>query len=1194
MINLWIRFCLSHRLFVFILLFLIGACGYMVSPFDWKEGLWPRYPVAVDAIPDIGENQQIILTKWEGRSPQDIEDQITYPLTTTLLGIAGVKTIRSYSFLGFSMIYIIFKDDHEFYWCRSRVLEKLSSLPQGLLPNGIQPTLGPDATALGQIFWYTLEGEDDDGHVTGGWDLHELRSIQDWYVRYALQGVEGVSEVASIGGFMQEYQVDIDPDAMQVYGVSLGEIFKAISQAHVDVGARTIEVNQVEYVIRGLGSVESQNDLEKIVIKMNEDIPLLLKDVARVSYGPALRRGVLDKEGAEVVGGVVIARYGENPLQTIQKIKEKIKEISHGLPQKTLENGKVSHVRIKPFYDRSDLIYETLGTLRSALFDEMIVTIIVIFVSLFHFTSSLLIAILLPLTVFLCFIAMKIGGIEANIVSLSGIAIAIGSIVDMGIIISENILRHMKKRKQKKLSFRTVYQATTEVSSAVLTAVLTTVISFLPIFFMTGAEGKLFKPLAFTKTWTLLGAVFIALSVIPVWAYILFPLKDKWVKGKVKKKSIKMVFYGILFPILCGLLAYRWMPLGVENGLFFNVIFVIGLMGAVLYAVRLLQKNYATLLAWCLDHKTTFLSLPLCVMCLGGMVYWGAPPPLDRFFPGIGREFMPALDEGSYLLMPTTMPHASIGEVMDVLKTQDQLIATLPEVEQVVGKVGRVESHLDPAPLSMIETIIQYKTEYKLNKKGERVRFRYDDENQVYVRDETGELIEDKGGRYYRQWRDHIKKPSDIWDEIVNVSEIPGTTLAPRLQPISARIVMLQSGMRSPMGVKIKGPSLEVIEQVGLQIEKYLKDVPEIQESSVFADRVVGKPYLEIHVDRDKIAHYGISMKTVQNAIEVAVGGKTVMQVLQGRERTPVRVRYLRERRDSIESLKNILLSLPTGAQIPLEQVAHIRYKRGPQAVKSEEGFLISYVLFDKKQGVAELDVVKASQAYLERKIQSGEWVIPKGVSFYFAGNYENQVRASKTLAFIVPLALIIIFLILYFQFQSIMMSLLVFSGIFLAWSGGFLMMWAYGQEWFCSFSWGTFSLRELFQMGTINLSVAVWVGFLMLFGLATDDGVVMLTYLNQSFKKKKGESLHDIRKTIINGAKKRIKPCLMTSSTTILALLPILTSTGRGADIMIPMAIPSFGGMLTVSLLSIFWVPVIYCILKETAFKKKQKKSES
>jgi copper/silver efflux system protein len=1273
--NRIIRFCLEQRLIVSLVTLSVIAWGVMVAPFDWEFKWLLRDPVPVDAIPDIGENQQIVFTEWMGRSPQDVEDQITYPLTVSLLGIPGVKTVRSFSMFGFSTIYVIFEEQVEFYWSRSRLLEKLSSIPPGILPPGVRPTLGPDATAMGQVFWYTLEGRDPEGRPAGGWDLEELRSIQDWYVRYGLLAAEGVSEVASVGGFAKEYQIDVDPDAMRAAGVSLDSIFNAVRMSNLDVGARTIEINRVEYLIRGVGFVKELKDLENTVVKATGGLPIRVKDVAHVTTGPALRRGVLDKGGTEAVGGGVVVRFGANPLQSIKNVKEKIKEISPGLPSKTLADGTMSQVQIVPFYDRTGLIQETLGTLNKAIEEQILVTVAVVIFSLMHLRSSLLISGLLPLAVLLCFIGMKTFRVDANIVALSGIAIAIGTIVDMGIIVCENILKRLDEALAESNRLEVVYNAAVEVGSAVLTAVSTTIVGFLPVFTMEAAEGKLFRPLAFTKTFALIASIIVALTIIPPFAHMLFAGKEKkkklglflplsiivlgialwalvaWWLGVILvyvglrrildrklaerfKAWLKRIENFAVIIVVVVFLATRWLPLGPEKGEIRNIIFVSLFLFGFLSFFRIFQWAYPFLLRRFLDHKALFLTLPAIITVAGFLVWFGFPRvtawapesirksgpalALSSMFPGLGREFMPPLDEGSYLYMPTTMPHAGIAEVQDILRKQDMAFLAVPEVESVVGKLGRADTPLDPAPISMIETVMIYKPEYLVDQSGRRLRFKFNPDKLDYfraedgspvlapdgkpylvhgkfVRSEEGLLIPDTDGMPFRLWRPPldpeinegrdawpgIRKPDEIWDEIIIAGEIPGVTSAPRLQPIAARIVMLQSGMRAPMGLKVKGPDLETIEAVGLQIEALLKEVPSVQAHAVIADRIVGKPYLEIIIDREAISRYGIMLGRVQEVIEVAVGGRMITTTVEGRERYPIRVRYLRELRDTLEGLEKILVASPAGEQIPLTQLADIRYVRGPQVIKSEDTFLTGYVLFDKRPGFAEVDVVEHAQAYLEHKLKTGELMLPPGVSYTFAGTYEAQVRAQKKLAVVLPLALFTIFIILYLQFKSVSVTLMVFSGILIAWAGGFILIWLYGQSWFLDFTVFGTSMRDLFQVNPINLSVAVWVGFLALFGIATDNGVVMATYLRQSLREAPSSSKREVRDAVLQGALRRIRPAMMTVSTTILALLPVLTSTGRGADIMVPMAIPSFGGML-IAIITVFVVPVLYCVREE------------
>ncbi len=1239
MLNNIIRFFLENKLVTVLLLVILVVWGYSVAPFNWESNLIPRDPVPVDAIPDIGENQQIVFSEWMGRSPQDVEDQITYPLTTALLGMPGVKTIRSTSMFGFSSIYIIFDDDVEYYWSRSRILEKLNSLPSGLLPQGIQPKLGPDATALGQVYWYTLEGRDSDGNPAGGWDLHELRTVQDYYVRYALAGSEGVAEVASIGGHIKEYQVDMDPVAMKAHNISMMQVMDAIRSSNQDVGANTIEMNKVEYLIRGLGYVKNLKDIEEAVVAVNDNVPLRIRDIARVNIGPASRaeRGVLDKGGAEAVGGVVVARYGDNPLQVITNVKKKIEEISSGLPSKTLSDGTISKVTIVPFYDRTGLIYETLGTLYDAISQQILITIIVIIIMVVNLRSSFMISALLPMAVLITFIMMKYVGVDANIVALSGIAIAIGTMVDLGIILSDNILQHMDNAPPGQKKIDTIYNATTEVASAIITAVATTIVSFLPVFSLEAAEGKLFGPLAFTKTFALIAALFFTIIIMPAFAHWFFSVKVD--KEKTRKwLNMGMIIFGIIimfFSIWAGitilafginnlasyyypkykpyhgwmvviitvvavtwLLAEEWRPLGVTNNMLINFLFIILIIALVMGSFLGFIRIYPAILRWSMANKGKFIIAPILFIIPGFIIWTGFNKSfgfvargfdviginvrttavwssMTHTFPGMGKEFMPSLDEGSFLLMPTSMPHAGVEENIQILKNLDLMVTSIPEVEMVVGKAGRAETALDPAPMSMFENVINYKSEYKTDENGTRLRFKIDKEGE-FVRDDNNELIPDAKGNYFRQWRDHIKSPDDIWDEIVKHANLPGVTSAPKLQPIETRLVMLQTGMRAPMGIKVFGPDLKTIEDFSLQIEQYLKQVPSVKPEAVFADRSLGKPYLEIDINRAALGRYGLNISDVQEYIEVALGGMTLSTTVEGRERFSIRARYAREWRDSPDRMRKILISTPTGSQIPLEEIASIAYRPGPMMIRGENTFLVGYVLLDKKEGFAEVTVVEDAQRFLQEKISSGELVVPTGVNYQFSGSYENQVRAEKRLSIIIPLSLIIIFLILYFQFRSVAMSLFIFSGIVMAFSGGFLLLWLYGQDWFLNFSFFGVEMQSLFQVKTVNLSVAVWVGFIALFGIVTDDGVVMGTYIKQIFERNSPQNVEEVRKSILEAGLKRIRPCLMTSATTLLALLPVLTSTGKGADIMAPMAIPIFGGM-AVELLTLFVVPVLY-----------------
>ncbi len=1268
-----VRFLVWNPFFVVALLILAIGAGIRTAPFDWSWAGALRDPVPVDAIPDIGPNQQIVFTAWPGRSPRDVDDQITTPLTAALLGIPGVDEVRSSSMFGFSSIYVIFSEDRDFYWSRARILEQLNSLPAGTLPGGVSPTLGPDATALGQVFWYTLEGLDPDGNPTGGWDLDELRSIQDWQVRYALMTVEGVSEVASIGGFVKEYQVNIDPARLRHFDVTIRDIVRAIRSSNRDVGARSLEVNRVEYFVRGLGFIESLSDLEQAVITSRDEIPITLGDVADVQLGPAMRRGVLDKGGVEAVGGVVVARFGSNPLDVIKATKEKIAEIAPALPEKTLADGTRSRVSIVPFYDRTQLINETLGTLTTAIGQQILVTIVVVLLMIRHLPSSGLIAGLLPLAVLLTFVLMKQFGISANIVALSGIAIAIGTLVDMGIVICENIVRRLSGGRQTSPAGRReeIVRATVEVGPAVLVAVATTVVGFLPVFALEHAEGKLFRPLAFTKTFALVGSIAVALLIIPSMAGLLFGHRDHparwrrlggsaaWLALAIAAFSLGYALVGwallaaalaaapkpggtsrlgktltwlpvlLLAAVVATLLTLDWLPLGVLSGLTANLVFVIGLIAGLLGFFFLFYRAYESILRWCLDHRALFLSLPALLILAGLMTWFGfgtlfgwlpesvrqSPPAraAAEVFPGLGQEFMPSLDEGEFLFMPTTMPHSSIQAAHDILRRQDLAIQAIPEVEHAVGKIGRVDSPLDPAPISMMETVIRYRPEFILDDRGERTRYRYRPGETGLMRDASGQplpapdgepytvrgiyartdhdaLIPDEQGRPFRQWRrpldpalnpgreawPGIQSPDDIWDEIAAAGDVAGSTSAPKLQPIETRLVMLQTGMKAPIGIKIRGPSLQAIEEAGIAMEEALRQVPDIRAETVAADRLVAKPYLEIDLDRQSIARYGLSVSDVQDVIETAIGGKRITSTVEGLARYPVRARYKRELRHHPDTIGRMLVTTPQGAYVPLERLAEIRYRRGPMAIKREGTFLIGTLTFGAREGVAEVDAVETARRALESGRESGRLDLPEGISYTFAGSYENQVRAERKMAVLIPVSLLIILMILHFMFRSLKVSAVVFSGVFLAWAGGFLMLWAYGQPWFLDISIAGQSLREIFAIGPVNLSTAVWVGFLALFGIATDNGVLIAAILRDEFERNPAHSRRDIVENVVRGSKKRVRPALMTTATTLLALLPVLSSTGRGADIMVPMAIPSFGGMLF-ALLTLFLVPVLY-----------------
>ena len=902
-----------------------------------------------------------------------------------------------------------------------------------------------------------------------------------------------------------------------------------------------------------------------------------------------------------------------------------------GLPQKVLADGTISKVTVVPFYDRTGLIKETIGTLETALSHEILICVIVIIVLVLNLRASIVIASMLPIAVLATFIIMRYTGIAANIVALSGIAIAIGVMVDVGVVFVESIIRYREMPENRhiqggKAFVNLIYKAVSEVSGAISTAI----VSFLPVFTMEAQEGKMFSPLAYTKTYALASAFVLGLILLPSLSYWLFSIKihsrqirkilnyllivagialliiygsipaigltavgvNNLLSGYWKKPQMSTyINIGITLFVTIYYLSEEWLPMGPQKGMLANILFVAGCVAIILSILWLLVIYYERILRWCLDNRWKFMLIPGATIVFG---FW--------IWRGIGQEFMPSLNEGSFLLMPTSMPHSGIEQNLDYIEALDKRLASIPEVETAIGKWGRVNSALDPAPVQMFENTINYRPEYILNEDGKRERFKVNRQGEYLLKDggvynpkdgfrqiPSDSLIPDAKGDYFRQWRPEIKNTNDIWQQIVNVTHLPGLTSAPKLQPIEARLVMLSTGMRAPMGIKVYGPDLETIEKAGKAIEKALKEVPSVIPSSVFYDRAVGAPYLEIELNRENMARYGVNVEDLQEILSAAVGGMVLTRTVEGRERFPVRLRYARELRDNPEALGMILVPTATGAQVPLKELADINYTRGAQMIQSENTFLVGYVIFDKLAGKAEVDVVKEASRILEQQIKEGELNLDPGVSYKFAGNYEQQERATSRLMIVVPLALLIVLLVLYFQFKTVTASLIHFSGVFVAFAGGFILLWLYGQDWFMNFSIAGENMRDLFQMHTINLSVAVWVGFIALFGVATDDGVLMGTYIHHVFLERAPRTKHDIREAVVAAGLKRVRPAAMTTATTLIALLPVLTSTGKGADIMVPMAIPTFGGMLIQSM-TMFVVPVLQCWWRENAIKKEQK----
>ena len=1154
MINAIISWCLRNRLLV--LMAVAGSLGL---------GYYALRYTPVDALPDVGEKQVIVYADWPGRDPKVVEDQVTFPLTVGLQGTPGVKSIRSMSGFGFSMVFVIFHDHVDYYWARSRVLERMNVATQKL-PKEVVPVLGPDATALGQIFWYTLEAE--------GADLAQLRSLQDWYVRYQLQAVEGVSEVASIGGFVKQYQIDIHPDKLRAHRVALPEVYEAVRRSNIDVGAKVVEQNGLEFFIRGAGFVKTVSDIENIVIRQEAGTPIYVKNVGTVQLGPEFRRGVLDNAGTEAVGGIVLMRFGENPLAVIERIKDRIAEIEPGL-RIVRADGKQSAVRIVAYYDRSDIIYETMGTLREALLEEGLVVAVIVLLFLLHVRSSLAIVPLLPLSVLASFVLMYWLGVDGNIMSLAGLAIAIGDVADMGIIMTENIYRRLSEEPDRPY-FDVISDAAKEVGGPMFAAVTNTVISFIPVFALTEAEGKMFRPLAYTKTFAIGASMVLGITVVPVLCYYLF-------------KPVRLSrFRALMWALFIGFLATEFMyyalrwglgPDGTWSG--WPTAIGIGVMvAAAVYRAgrerivtiednavsRGIHAVFRPALRWTLNNKAAFLVMPAVLVIVGLLVWLGfgtiaypiergleavgvevgkttAWTEMKRIFPGIGREFMPPLDEGSLLYMPSLLPSASLTQGQEVLAKQNRAIREVPEVEHVVGKIGRSESALDPAPTSMIETIITLKPESQWRK----------------VRQERWH-----SGKSWLGWADAFwpeerrMTKAELLAELQEKTAIPGV-LPTWLQPIQTRLVMLQTGFRAMMGVKIFGSDPQEIEKIALQMEKILRDVR--GATDVVADRIIGRPYVQFEPNREVIARYGVNIRDVQDIIEIGIGGENITTTVEGRERYPIRVRYPRELRERFDDLERILVPTSTGAHVPIGMLGKVNYIIGPQELKSENGLLVGYVTLNTRER-DEISVVEDAEMKLQSAKLDGTLQVPPGYYWQWSGQFENQRRAMARLAWMVPVVLFSMFVMIYIGLGKWWLAFIVFAGIVVSASGGFALLTFWGS----------------------NLSVAVWVGFIALFGVADDVSVVMLSFLEGKFQGKQPKSITEIRELVMEAALARVRPLLMTTATTVIGLMPIFLTSGRGSDVMQPMAIPSVGGM-AVQVITFLLAPCLYCLVMEWQF---------
>ena len=1042
MINAIINASLRDRFMVLIatvIIALVGLFAYKNAP--------------LDAIPDLSDVQVIIFTKYPGQSPQVVEDQVTYPLTTSMLAVPRTKVVRGYSFFGLSFVYIIFEDGTDMYWARSRVLESINYV-SGRLPQGITPTLGPDATGVGWVYEYALVDK------TGKHDLAQLRSLQDWYLRYPLQTVEGVSEVASVGGYVKQYQVEVDPNALLRYNIPLNKIKMAIKMSNKDVGGRLVEMAETEYMVRGLGYIQSIDDLNSIPVAVDANgTPIRLQDVAHVQIGPELRRGLVDLNGeGEVAGGVVIMRFGENARATIQAVRAKLEELKAGLPD---------GVEIVPVYDRGDLIERAVKSLNTSLMQELIIVSLVVILFLLHARSAFVAVITLPLGILMAFIVMRIQGLNANIMSLGGIAITIGTMVDGAIVMVENAHSRLAEASEKKASegkgneltlderWKTIGASCHEVGPALFFSLLVITVSFLPIFTMQAQEGRLFSPLAFTATYAMAASAILAITLVPVMmGYLL--------RGKIiaeHKNPINRALHALHKPALT--LAMRWRSI--------TLIVAVGLLAVTYY-------------------------------------------PYSK----LGSEFMPPLDEGDILYMPTTFPGISITKAKELLQQTDKILSTFPEVHHVFGKVGRAESATDSAPLAMIETTVRLKPK--------------------------------------DEWPDPKKSTKDLMNEMDKAIQFPGLANAWTM-PIKTRIDMLSTGIKTPIGIKVSGPDLNVLQQVSQDIEQAMKTLPET--TSAFGDRAVGGYYLDFNINRESAARYGLTVGAVQDIIQSAIGGMNITETVEGLERYPVNLRYPRELRDDLETLKRVLIPTPTGTQIPLAMVADIDYQRGPPVIKSEDARPNAWIYVDISTSDIGGYVAKAKQVLNEQV------TVPAGYTITWSGQFEYMERAAARLSIVAPATLLIIFLLLYFNFRNITEPLVVMMSIPFGLVGG---IW-------------------LIYINDYNMSVTVAVGFIALAGMAAEIGVLVLSFIDVEVAKRRAEkrqllSLEEIKDAVLSATSKRVRPVAMTAISTMAGLIPIMLSSGTGSDVTHRIAAPMLGGMLTVMILNLLVLPVIYSLI--------------
>jgi len=1060
-------------------------------------GVYAVKNISLDAIPDLSDTQVIIYTPWEGQAPNIVEDQVTYPITTKMLSVPRAKVVRGYSFYGYSFVYVIFDDGTDPYWARSRVLEYLSSL-SGQLPRGVTPSLGPDATGVGWAFMYSINSTNR--------NLADLRSIQDWYLKYQLTAVPGVSEVASIGGFVKQYQVTVDPTKLRAYNLSLSDVSRAIERSNGEVGGRSIELSEREFILRVKGYLENLDDLKKVAVGVgNNGVPILLRDVANIQFGPDMRRGIADLNGdGETVGGIVVVRYGANAYQVIQAAKQRLGQAMKALPP---------DVKVTVVYDRTALIDRAVATLEEKLVEESLVVALVCVAFLLHLRSALVAIIILPVAVLISFLVMFAQGISSNIMSLGGIAIAIGAMVDAVIIMIENAHKHLERDQGRKAHWEIIRDASVEVGPALFYSLLVITVSFLPVFTLQEQEGRLFKPLAFTKTYSMAAAALLSITLAPV-------LMGWFVRGKIPKEEKNPINHFLIWlyqPVVDLAIRYRWLVM---------------VCGAVLVGWVFFPWNLVV----------AHLLPPGRTQELGFAA--------GKLFPyqSIGSEFMPPLYEGDLLYMPTTFPGISPTKARELIQVTDHIIKSFPEVETVFGKAGRAETATDPAPMDMIETTIRLKPESEWPA--------------VDIRSDDGQVIA------------HRRRTSDELVSAMNDAvQIPGLNNAWTM-PIRTRIDMLSTGIKTPVGIKIAGPDLATLERIGIQVETVVRQVP--GTASAFAERVTGGRYIEFEIDRDAIARYGLTVGDVQDVLSVALGGMPLTTTVEGLQRYTVNLRYDRDFRSDLDSLKrDIVIPTPTGAQIPLGELARIRVVDAPMEIKTEGAVPNDWVYVD----IRDVDVgtyVQNAMHTVNAAIAAGQIQLPPGYNLFWSGQYEYMLRAKERLLMVVPLTLLIITLIIYLNTRSLLKTAIVLLAVPFSLVGAF---------------WTLYLLHY-------NLSVAVWIGIIALAGLDAETGVVMLLYLDLAYEEWKQKGLmrnpSDLHGAIYHGAVKRLRPKIMTACVIIAGLAPILWSHGTGADVMKRIAAPMVGGVITSTISVLVIYPAIYFLWRLRDYNKSNTRRNS